>query len=198
MPIESEDKAPKKVVQHLFSLRGFFRGRVVEPLIEQLKKGVPVRRLAHSMAMGVVAAIYPQLGCTTLMGLLLGYLFRLNHATIQVVKFILYPLQFVFMIPFLRLGETLLGIEHFRMSLKEIVRIVYDDPLGSFKILGWPLVHAIFGWIVACSILYYVFYSIGRTIAKQLQRSLRYAEKTRALDMNPLGEDKQCPDSGDK
>ena len=147
--------------------RTYIRRHVVERLREQLHKGASQRRLAHSMTLGVAAAAYPQIGCTTLMALLLGFIFRLNHIALQAVKHLLFPLQFILILPFLRLGETVLGVPHLRMSLKEIAALVYVDPLGSFAVLGWPLVHAVFAWFVVCVLAYpFVYFFCRKAIAR--------------------------------
>ncbi len=153
--------------------RRLYRRRVAEPFKEQIRRGVSRRCMAHSMSMGVVAAVYPQLGFTTIMALFLSFVFRLNYATAVAVKWLLSPLQFVFMIPFLRLGETLLGVEHFHTSIAEILRIVTTDPLGSFVVLGMPLVHAILGWILTCLVLYPVVYMVNGFIYDRVARTVR-------------------------
>lgn len=80
------------------------------------------------------------------------------------------PLQYLLMIPFLRLGETLLGLPHFETSVPEIVKIVFTDPIGSFEVLGWPLVHAILGWICGSLLVYFpLFWSVRRSVSKLAQ-----------------------------
>ncbi len=153
--------------------RRLYRQRVAEPFKEQIRRGVSRRCMAHSMSMGVVAAVYPQLGFTTIMALFLSFVFRLNYAATVAVKWLLAPLQFVFMIPFLRLGETILGLEHFHTSVKEILRIVTTDPIGSFVVLGMPLLHAILGWIVTCILLYPVVYIVNGYIYDRVALTVR-------------------------
>jgi hypothetical protein len=50
-------------------------------------------------------------------------------------------------------GETILGVEHFETTVPDIIKIVFTDPIGSFAILGIPLLHAILGWICAWALI---------------------------------------------
>ena len=74
------------------------------------------------------------------------------------------------MIPFLRFGETLLGLPHFETSVPEIITIVVTDPIGSFSILGIPLLHAILGWIVAWLIVGPACYVLIKLILKRMKQ----------------------------
>jgi uncharacterized protein (DUF2062 family) len=156
-------------------IRRMYYKHVLKPIRTQIRRGVSHKRMSHSMSMGVVAAVYPQIGFTTAMAVLLGFIFRLNYAAVIAVKWLLSPLQFVFMIPFLRLGELFLGIEPFHMSLDQIIKTVYSDPIGSFRILGLPLLHAIFGWIICCVLLYPFIYAVNYILVGQISRALREA-----------------------
>ena len=47
------------------SIREFFRCRILRPLLRQLRGGVTPRRLAWSLAMGIIIGINPSVGITT-------------------------------------------------------------------------------------------------------------------------------------
>ncbi len=90
-------------------MNDFFRTRVLEPLLAQLKAGITPQKLATSVAVGAVVGTFPVLGSTTLVGLACGFGFRLNHLAIQVALNITYPLQLLFLIPLLAIGGRILG-----------------------------------------------------------------------------------------
>ncbi|MDC0336027.1 DUF2062 domain-containing protein [Pseudodesulfovibrio sp.] len=114
--------------------------------MRELTLGISPSRVALASILGMVSATWPQIGTNPIMALLLSWLFRCNKAITSGISLVFTPLQYALMIPFLRLGETLLGLEHFETTVPEIVYIVVTDPIGSFKVLGMPLVHAIVGW----------------------------------------------------
>ena len=123
-----------------------WRNRVREPVFKELKRGATPEKVSLAVVLGFVSATWPQIGTNPIMAILVSWGFRCNKAITSGVSLVFTPLQYMLMIPYLRVGETLLGIEHFETSVPEIVRIVVTDPIGSFEVLGMPLVHAILGW----------------------------------------------------
>ena len=65
-------------------VREWFRCRIVRPLLDQLRGGVTARRLAWSLALGLVLGINPTVGLTTLVVILLAWIFGLNQVASQV------------------------------------------------------------------------------------------------------------------
>ena len=90
-------------------MRDFFRNRILNPLIQQLKAGITPQKLATSVAIGAVIGTFPVLGTTTLIGLACGFIFRLNHLAVQIALNVTYPLQLLFLIPLLAAGGKILG-----------------------------------------------------------------------------------------
>ncbi|GAB7023177.1 DUF2062 domain-containing protein [Salidesulfovibrio brasiliensis] len=130
-----------------------WRRRVRGPVLRELRRGVSAERVALAVIVGFVSATWPQIGTNPIMAILLSWLFRCNKAITSGISLVFTPFQYMLMIPFLRLGETILGVEHFETSVPEIVTIVLTDPIGSFEVLGMPLVHAIVGWISAWAVV---------------------------------------------
>ncbi len=114
--------------------------------MRELTVGVSPERVALASVLGLVSATWPQIGTNPIMALLVSWAFRCNKAVTSGISLVFTPLQYVMMIPFLRIGEAMLGLEPFKTSVPEIITIVVTDPIGSFGILGMPLLHAILGW----------------------------------------------------
>ena len=89
-------------------MRDFLRRKVYEPLLQQLKSGITPQKLATSVAVGAVIGTFPVLGSTTVLGLTLAFVFRLNHLAVQIMLNVTYPLQLVFLLPLLAAGGRLL------------------------------------------------------------------------------------------
>ncbi len=96
------------VLLHRKGMANFFRNRILNPLLLQLKAGITPQKLATSVAIGAVVGTFPVLGSTTLLGLASGLVFRLNHLAVQVALNVTYPLQLLFLIPLLAAGGSLL------------------------------------------------------------------------------------------
>ncbi len=87
--------------------RGFWQRWLIEPLLTQLRQGISPRELSLSLALGTGFGIYPLLGASTPLCLVAGLWLRLNQPVIQLVNYLVYPLQLLLLIPFLRAGEWL-------------------------------------------------------------------------------------------
>ena len=78
--------------------------RGVLPILALLRMGATPRRLAWSIAAGLLIGINPLLGSTTLISLAVASAFRLNLVASQVANHAAWPLEMVLIIPFIRLG----------------------------------------------------------------------------------------------
>ena len=75
------------------SIREFFRCRILRPLLRQLRGGVTPRRLAWSLALGIVIGINPSVGITTLLLVVLAWAFGLNQIASQIGSHAVAPLH---------------------------------------------------------------------------------------------------------
>jgi hypothetical protein len=66
------------------SVREFIRCRILRPLLRQLRGGVTPRRLAWSLALGVVIGINPTVGVTTALVVMFAWVFGLNQVASQI------------------------------------------------------------------------------------------------------------------
>ena len=89
----------------------WWQRRVVAPVVAQLKQGITPEKIALTLALGGVLGIFPILGATTLLCAVVGIWLRLNQPIIQLVNYLVYPVQIVLLIPFYRAGERLFGAE---------------------------------------------------------------------------------------
>lgn len=89
----------------------FWQRRVVAPIVAQLKQGITPEKIALTLALGGVLGIFPILGATTLLCAAAGIRLRLNQPVIQLVNYLVYPVQLALLIPFYRAGERLFRAE---------------------------------------------------------------------------------------
>lgn len=85
--------------------------RIVAPIVAQLRQGITPEQIALTLALGGVLGIFPILGATTALCAAAGIWLRLNQPLIQLVNYLVYPLQLLLLIPFYRAGERLFGAE---------------------------------------------------------------------------------------
>ena len=95
--------------------------KTLEPVGTQLTQGVDPGNLALACTLGALIGIFPILGATTTLCIGIGFFFRLNHAVLQAVNYLLYPLQLLALPIFLKVGTRVFGgepIEFDFMKLK--------------------------------------------------------------------------------
>ena len=89
-------------------MKGWLRGRILDPLLRLLQQAVSSERLALCVAIGVVVGNIPILGTSTILCAAIALQFRLNLPAMQIVQGAMAPTQLLLIIPFVHLGEWLL------------------------------------------------------------------------------------------
>ena len=153
-------------------VKSVFRRKVVEPVIAQLKQGVTPDKMALSIALGGVIGIFPILGSTTFLCLIVGVIFKLNHPVMQLVNFLLYQFHIPMILFFVRIGEFIFGADPFSFSFDVLRKELRADPLGFVDQFGMAGVHAIVGWmVIAPWIAFAIYYSV-RPILQKMSTNL--------------------------
>jgi uncharacterized protein (DUF2062 family) len=149
--------------------RSFFRRRIVDPVFAALRQGVTPEKLALSIAFGIVLGMCPILGAPTFLCIAATLLFRLNPAAIQVANYLVYPLQIVLIIPFIRLGEWMFGRTPLVLSSTQILALFKESFFDALATLWMALLCGTAAWIVtgaaSVAVLYLVLTPVMRKVA---------------------------------
>lgn len=119
-----------------------------DPFLALLRQGMSPEKMAQCVAMGLVIAVFPALGLTTLMAIGAALAFRLNMVAIQTVNYLAYPLQFFLLIPFYRAGEHLFNEPPLPLSPAQVFQAVKESPLQALQQLWKVTWHAALVWAV--------------------------------------------------
>jgi len=147
---------------------GFFHRRVVAPIVVLLTQGITPEKIALSLAVGIVLGIFPVLGSTTILCAAAALIFQLNLPAIQLVNYLIYPLQLFFLVPFMRMGEKLFRVAPLQLSLPQILAMMRADLPHAISML-WPAeVHAMSAWLLigspAISLIYFLLSRVLRLV----------------------------------
>ncbi|MGI4831129.1 MAG: DUF2062 domain-containing protein [Janthinobacterium lividum] len=133
------------------SVREFVRHRILRPLLRQLRGGVTTRRLAWSLALGIVIGINPSVGVTTVLVVMFAWVFGLNQVASQLGAHAMTPLHLLLFIPFIQLGVHLFHTGRLPLSRKQIEHLSHH-PLRLFReIWQWEW-HALIVWGIVAAI----------------------------------------------
>ena len=146
------------------------RRRVVDPVLGLLRQGLSPRDLALCLALGAGVGMFPVLGVSTPALTVIALWQRLNLAAIQLVSWLVGPVQLVLIIPFMRLGEWVLGSEPQPMTIEAGMEILSQGVLNAIVTLWDAIVHASVGWVLIGPVAIFVLY---RSLIPVLERALK-------------------------
>lgn len=154
-----------------------WRRWVINPIIAQLSQGTEPKKIAQAIAFGMTVGVFPLLGCTILVSLLIGVPLKLNQPILQVFREIMYPVHLASILLFIRAGEHLFHVEHTPLALSIMVKDFYADPgkfMANFGMLG---VYAVSVWALMAPVLLALIYYISKPLIEHLaQRFGRRSE----------------------
>ena len=154
-------------------MRDFLQNRLISPLIALLRQGVTPDKLALSLALGVTIGLIPVLGVSTALCALAALVLRLNMPAIQLVNYLLTPLQLILIIPFLRFGELLARAQPYPVTLESGLALLSNGVVHAVTVLATAIVHATLGWLAlapfAALALYHILFAALRRLTTPLQ-----------------------------
>lgn len=160
-------------------LKSFWRRRVIGLIVAQLTQGVSPEKIALTLALGSMLAVFPILGATTALCFIAGVSLKLNQPIIQLVNWLVWPLQIVFIPIFVRMGEWIVRAKPVPFSVPELLEKFRASPGKFMQEFGMTGVHGIIAWSVAAVILipllYFCFLPALRKLAGVIKPSARHA-----------------------
>ena len=144
--------------------RAFARRRLIDPILDLLRQGVTPEKIALSLAFGLGFGIFPVLGVSTILCTLVAIALRLNLPAIQLVNYLAAPLQLALIIPFVRVGEHLLGLAPQPLSISAGFKLMAIGVVHAVTVLWDAIVHAALGWIVIGPFLIYGLYVLFKPL----------------------------------
>jgi uncharacterized protein (DUF2062 family) len=134
-------KASRASIRHTWAYR-----RVALPILALLRMGASPKKLAWSIAVGLLIGINPVLGSTTVLCLLVATVLRLNLAASQLANHIVYPLEIILIIPFIRVASRIFHTAPMPLSANELLRAAGEHPLDlTHQLWLWEW-HAFLLW----------------------------------------------------
>lgn len=133
------------------SIRERFRCHVLRPLLRLLRGGVTPRRLAWSLAFGMVVGINPSVGLTTLLVVLVAWVFGLSKLASLIGTHVVAPLHLLLFIPFIELGVALFRTRKLPIDRKQLEHLSHHPVRLFHAIWQWEW-HALIVWGVVAGI----------------------------------------------
>ena len=133
-------------------VREWFRCHVLRPLLRALRGGVTPRRLAWSLALGMVVGINPSVGLTTLLVVVAAWVFGLSKFASVLGSHVVAPLHLLLFIPFIDLGVHLFHTRKLPMDRRQLEHLSHHPLRLLHEIWQWEW-HALIVWGVLAAVL---------------------------------------------
>ena len=155
----------------------FLCKKLVEPVVHLMRQGISQEKIAISITLGVALGVFPVLGSTTLLCALAAVTLGLNLPAIQLVNYLVYPLQLALLIPFMHLGGWLFRSGPAGFSLSEVLSLVRSDICQAIVTLWSSTVHAMGAWLLVLPPLVLVFNPILSRVLRVLSVSMSHRRR---------------------
>jgi len=171
--------------------RNLWQRRVIDPVVAQLTQGITPEKIELTIAVGSALALFPILGTTSLLCLLVGIALKLNQPIIQAVNYLCYPIHLPLIWWMVRTGEWLFGEAHRAFKMRVVAQLLWEEPAQFFRVFGVTLFHAIVVWAILAPFWIALVYQIALAASRELARvravaaAKREAEKTAAASTTP-------------
>lgn len=165
----------------------WFNKRIVEPLLQILRRGAEPNQLAFSTALGITLGLFPICGAAVfLCGMAIAALRSRCHApSVMLANFIATPIELSLVVPFLRFGEALTGGPHLPLNSDALKRVLTGK--ASQEVL-LSIAHALLGWLVATPFILTALYLVLLPVFKILVRKFSSAALSSKKELHSYSE----------
>jgi uncharacterized protein (DUF2062 family) len=142
--------------------------KFIQHVLGFLQQGVSPEKLALGLAFGITLGIIPLLGATTLLCALAALVFRLNMPFVQLVHYVVSPLQLILFIPFLHQGAAWFAKEPVHYTFDEITTMISTDLWHAVTTLFYINMCGVLLWLVLAPFLFGASYGIGLLVIRKV------------------------------
>ncbi len=137
--------------------------------IELISTELSIHKVALSFAIGIVLGTIPFfLGLNIYLSIFFAWRLKLNHVLVQLITNVVYPLQLLLFIPFIKTGTLLFSNDEVYFSANYILLLFKENTMGAIKVLGIWNIYGLLLWIVISALSMPVLYIISKAILKKL------------------------------
>lgn len=138
-------------------------------ITQQLKQGATAEGLALTCSVGFALAVFPALGTTTILCLLVGLLLKLNQPTLQAVNYLFAPIQLLLIPVFLNIGAWIFSVPAVSFNPKTIVIEFFDSPSIFFVNYGLAGLRGMIAWMLIMPVITFITYLVLKVVFTNIQ-----------------------------
>ena len=124
-----------------------WRERIAGVVVAQLAQGITPEKIALSIALGMTLGVIPVLGATTTLCAIAGVRLKLNQPIIQLINWLVYPLQLALILVFVRIGQWITHAPPVSFSVPELIQTLHQSPLKFLQEFGVCQLQGLVAWL---------------------------------------------------
>ena len=151
-------------------LKQFWRERVLGLIVAQFTQGVTPQKIALTIALGISLGIFPIFGATSTLCAIFAVSLKLNQPVIQLVNWLISPVQMSLILVFVRIGEGMTRAQPVSFSVPELFRKFHESPAKFMHEFGMTGLHGIVAWLVIAPFVAAMIYFLLLSPLKKLSQ----------------------------
>ncbi|MBK6962730.1 MAG: DUF2062 domain-containing protein [Bacteroidales bacterium] len=144
-----------------------FNKWLIQPFTRFLNTGLSADKLAQSFAIGICLGLMPFPG-TTLTCTAAAILFRLNFGAIQLINYMVAPLQLILIYPFFKIGAAFTGTHIMSGTIEVFTEKLKVTPWQTLYELGFTSVIALIVWVLVSLPLGLILFKISLPVFRRI------------------------------
>lgn len=112
------------------------------------KQGLTPKELSQSIIVAALISIIPILGVSTFLITTIALKRKLNLAIMIALSYLMWPIQVLLIIPFIRVGQFIFSVPSNHHSVDEIISSFQASFFGTLSRLSFELLCGFGGWLL--------------------------------------------------
>jgi uncharacterized protein (DUF2062 family) len=131
-----------------------------------LKQGLTPKELIQSIIVSGLISIIPILGVSTFMITTISLKSKLNFPVMIALSYLMWPVQILLIIPFIRVGEFIFSVPRNHHTVEEIISSFQNSFFQTLSQLSFELLCGFGGWFLTAVPIAVVIYLVSLLFLK--------------------------------
>lgn len=141
--------------------------RAKEKITGLLKQGLTPKELSQSIIVSGLISIIPILGVSTFMITAVSLKRKLNLPVMISLSYLMWPVQILLIIPFIRVGEFIFAVPRHHHTVEEILSSFQNSFFQTLSQLSFELLCGLGGWLLTAVPIAVGIYGVSLLFLKE-------------------------------
>jgi hypothetical protein len=138
-----------------------------EKITALFKQGLSPKKLSQSIIVSGLIAIIPVLGVSTFMITTISLKSKLNLPVMIALSYLMWPVQILMIIPFIRMGEFIFSVPRNHHTVDEIISSFQNSFFQTLSQLSFELLCGLGGWMFTAVPVAFAIYLVSLLFLKR-------------------------------